>query len=128
MTQSIECDLCPLCGEDRNHPSQHNSHACNRTGYDHVGTSTPILPAYYTVIVPYVAPEFQTEWHPTENTGPFAILSRGAFKSEASAIAWARAHLNGTPYSLKAFVNYTEVEKDPKTIARANELIQNARA
>jgi hypothetical protein len=25
-------DLCPLCGEDREHPSQHGRHACNRQG------------------------------------------------------------------------------------------------
>lgn len=32
-------DPCPLCGENRSHPTQHGRHACNRRG-----ESTPPLP------------------------------------------------------------------------------------
>jgi len=56
---------------------------------------------YWTVIIPFVPSEFATEWHPTESTGQFAVLSRGAFYTEADAIRWAREHLRGTPYSLR---------------------------
>jgi hypothetical protein len=59
------------------------------------------MAAYWTVIVPSVPPEFATEWHPTERGGVFDPLNRGAFKTEADAIRWARERLNGTPYSLK---------------------------
>lgn len=53
---------------------------------------------YWTVIVPWIGPEYRTVWHPTDPT--FAPLTRGAFKTEAEAIEWGKAHLRGTPYSL----------------------------
>jgi hypothetical protein len=46
------------------------------------------MPIYFTVIIPYVATG-RTEWHPTEPTGPFSKLSRGAFPSKRKARAWA---------------------------------------
>jgi hypothetical protein len=55
---------------------------------------------YYSVLVPYVATG-ATKWHPTEATGPFSTLSRGAFDTRAEADAWARAHLNGKPYYVR---------------------------
>ncbi len=60
-----------------------------------------VLEAYYSVIVSAVPAEFATEWHPTERTGPFATLVRGAFATEADAIRWARERLNGTPYRIE---------------------------
>jgi hypothetical protein len=58
-------------------------------------------PRYFSVLVPYVEPEYSTEWHPTTSTGPFAVLTRGIFGTEGEAIKWARKHLEGTPYSIK---------------------------
>lgn len=59
--------------------------------------------SYVTVLVPFVSSPNQTKWHPTTSKGPFAVLSRGAFKTEEEAISWARSNLNGAPYSLKWF-------------------------
>lgn len=54
---------------------------------------------YFTVLVPWSATP--TEWHPTEDTGPFAVLTRGAFRNEDDARYWAITHLKGEPYSLR---------------------------
>lgn len=56
-------------------------------------------PGYWSVSIPYVH-GVPTEWHPTESTGPFATLSRGAFRSEGLAIVWAEDKLAGHPYTL----------------------------
>ena len=56
---------------------------------------------YYTIEIPYVDPRFATEWHPTTSEGPFSTLTRGNFKSQNAAIEWAKAKLNGTPYTVK---------------------------
>jgi hypothetical protein len=53
----------------------------------------------YTVIIPYS--ETPTPWHPTDRTGPFAVLSRGAFAYPHQAHAWAHARLEGQPYTLR---------------------------
>lgn len=63
-----------------------------------------LLPDYWTVLVPYVSPKFQTQWHPLCKAGPFAVLSRGAFATEDLAIAWAQKNLNGTPYTIKSII------------------------
>jgi hypothetical protein len=55
----------------------------------------------FTVIVPFVPSEFRTQWHPTEDVGPFSTLQRGAFTSISDAIVWAQQNLNGTPYSVR---------------------------
>ena len=57
----------------------------------------------FTIVVPYVHHAFRTQWHPTQSDGPFAVLCRGAFATEAEAIEWARVNLNGTPYSVKRY-------------------------
>ena len=71
---------------------------------DAATTSAETVSSYFTILVPWVAPEFRTEWHPTEKTGPFAVLSRGAFKTEDEAVRWGRAKLGGNPYSVKEVV------------------------
>lgn len=58
------------------------------------------LPRYYTVRIPYVAPERATEWHPTEPTGPWSMLTRGTYNTIEAARAWADAKLGGTPYTV----------------------------
>jgi hypothetical protein len=55
---------------------------------------------YFTLSVPWVPAPLATEWHPTESAGPFATLTRGSFATFAEAVAWARAHLAGAPYSV----------------------------
>lgn len=32
VPRGTDRDLCPMCGEDRNHPSQHGGHSCTRVG------------------------------------------------------------------------------------------------
>jgi hypothetical protein len=59
---------------------------------------------YWTVLVPY-SEERRTKWHPTERFGPFAVLSRGAFPTPEEAHAWAKAHLEGQPYTLREIDN-----------------------
>ena len=55
---------------------------------------------YFTILVPFVGRKHRTEWHPTDDTGPFSTLTRGNFKSIDDAIAWGQAKLNGTPYTI----------------------------
>jgi hypothetical protein len=56
---------------------------------------------YYTVVIPWVEPKKATSWHPTEKKGPFSKLTRGSFKTEKEAHAWAKKHLRGNPYEVK---------------------------
>jgi hypothetical protein len=61
------------------------------------------LESYYSLSVPWEPnPAKRTAWHPTESTGPFKTLSRGAFKTVAEAHAWARKHLGaGAHYTIR---------------------------
>lgn len=59
--------------------------------------------AYWTVLIPWT-PTGRTEWHPDSPTGPFAVLTRGAFPTARAAHAWAAAHLGGAPYRLRRIV------------------------
>lgn len=56
---------------------------------------------YFSCVVPYCASAL-TEWH-GDPEGSFSTLTRGAFKTEADAVAWARANLNGAPYSIRRY-------------------------
>ena len=58
--------------------------------------------SYYTVRIPFS--NKPTQWHPTTSSGPFSVLTRGAFKSVKEAEAWADKHLKGQPYSVKKIV------------------------
>lgn len=54
---------------------------------------------YYTVVIPYsYTPSL---WHPTEKTGRFSTLSRGAFDTIQAAIEWADSRLNNQPYTIE---------------------------
>ena len=57
------------------------------------------LTPYFTVRIPHVEAG-ATQWHPTTSTGPFSVLSRGAFKTAKQARAWADKHLNKRPYGV----------------------------
>ncbi len=59
------------------------------------------LDPYFTVVIPWS--DSPTSWHPTQKTGPFATLTRGAFATEEQAHEWARAHLSSQPYTLRRF-------------------------
>ncbi len=58
------------------------------------------MAGYYTIRIPWVPRQHQTEWHPTCETGAFSALTRGSFRCPSDAIDWARGHLGGTPYEL----------------------------
>lgn len=61
---------------------------------------------YWTVVIPYS--EYPTKWHPTDRSGPFSVLTRGAFGTETEAHAWAKKHLEGQPY---------RVDEQPEDVA-----------
>ena len=54
--------------------------------------------AYYTVRIPYA--EYGTKWHPTDESGPYSVLTRGTFATTELAHDWARANIDGYPYSV----------------------------
>lgn len=54
---------------------------------------------YYTILIPWS--DTPTEWHPTDKTGPFSVLSRGAFRTEDKAHGWATKHLAGNTYTIR---------------------------
>lgn len=56
---------------------------------------------YWTVVIPYSTRP--TKWHPTERTGPFSTLTRGAFPSPEQAEAWAQKNLGGQPYRVERY-------------------------
>lgn len=57
---------------------------------------------YHNILIPFEPdPRKRTIWHPVTDSGPFAVLSRGAFDSETEAHEWAAKHLNGTAYTVR---------------------------
>lgn len=58
---------------------------------------------YFTVVIPFEKdPHKRTVWHPTDMTGPFAVLTRGAFTLARNAHAWALTHLgHNATYTVK---------------------------
>lgn len=50
---------------------------------------------YFSVRIPWS--DAPTVWHPTEKEGPFAVLTRGMFKTAEDAHTWAREHLGHNP-------------------------------
>lgn len=68
----------------------------------------PELRAYYGVLVPWVPAEFQTEYHNPDTQGSWAFkpICRGSLHNTmASAITWARTHLQGTPYEVRLYAD-----------------------
>ena len=61
---------------------------------------------YYTVIIPWS--DTPTLWHPTDRTGAFAALSRGAFRTLPEAETWADNALEGQPYTVRHTEGVTE--------------------
>lgn len=71
---------------------------------------------YYTLRIPFAPFKFATQWHPTESTGPFKVLTRGAFKTIELAMDWGKANLNGTPYNVIE-VDMSEVDDGRREIS-----------
>lgn len=84
------------------YPYRQTCHECGNVMV--VGANDDMWPqlfdsVYITVVIPWS--DKPTKWHPTEKEGPFSVLIRGAFRTEREAHAWARANLEGQPYSLR---------------------------
>lgn len=62
---------------------------------------------YHSVLIPFS--DCPTRWHPTESTGPFKVLSRGAFATREDAHAWAGNNLANQPYEVKEYPTDTDV-------------------
>lgn len=60
---------------------------------------------YFTVVIPHTL-QHRTEWHPTEDHGPFKVLTRGAFDTHEEAMMWARTHLGPTEWSIVRDASY----------------------
>jgi len=67
----------------------------------------PRMYHYFTIILTKPR-RGATKWHPHEKTGPFSTISRGKFRTERAAHAWARKHIPGTHYRLKRFQGVLE--------------------
>lgn len=55
--------------------------------------------SYFTVVLKFTS-DSPTRWHPTQSVGPFSVLSRGSFRSEDMAHAWAEKHVPGHSYEV----------------------------
>lgn len=56
---------------------------------------------YYTIVLAYEP--HGSPWHPIESTGPFAVVSRGSFRTEEEAHAWALLQIPGYHYVVRSF-------------------------
>lgn len=57
---------------------------------------------YFTVEIPWEPDASKrTSWHPYQATGPFSVLTRGAFALAGEADQWARQNLGQTSYTIK---------------------------
>lgn len=84
----------------REHPQAYN-HYVGEEIVQVVGVSDN-LAAYWTVIVHFTPETARDSWCPHESTGPFATISRGAFRTEEAASAWVDSHLpKGAKYEIK---------------------------
>lgn len=71
-------------------------------------------PDYYTIAIPFTA-QHATEWHPTTDSGPFAVLTRGAFHTLSEARAWGIKYLNKlapTAWTIRSVTFDHEAESD----------------
>ncbi len=48
---------------------------------------------YWTVEIPYQAEHTSNPWMPTNSSGPFSVLTRGAFLTNKEAVDWAELNL-----------------------------------
>jgi len=61
------------------------------------------VPAYYTVLIPWVPRPYATQWHCTDEDGPwaYATLTSRSFKEYGNAMVWAMQNLAGNPYTIR---------------------------
>ncbi len=90
------------------------------------------MTVHYTVHIPWS--ETPTKWHPTEHSGPFSVLQRGAFATRALAEEWAREKLGDTLYYVRRIdpmadeAIEAEFEKHTgKTVAQSREELRLAK-
>ena len=62
---------------------------------------------YFTVVLTYAPPgPTRTIWHPNMETGPFSVLTRGAFRTATAAHRWASEKgILGSTYSVRRKAN-----------------------
>lgn len=53
------------------------------------------MQGYFTIVLSHVHPMQATIWHPTDDAGPFATLTRGAFATELEALQWIDKNVPG---------------------------------
>jgi hypothetical protein len=68
---------------------------------------------YYTVLIPWS--DKPSKWHPTDKVGPFAVLSRGAFRCTSEVEEWATEHLEGQPFEIKRIAGVAGIDPTVKT-------------
>ena len=79
------------------------------------------MSAYYTLVLPWAPAAVRSPWHPTERTGPFSTLTRGAFATRREALQWAKRNLGRAPFTIRALEGgardpgYTKREFDAET-------------
>lgn len=74
--------------------------ACSTIGkvYNYIAWAEQV---YYTVAIPWEwNASKRTQWHPTESTGPFSVVIRGAFDTREQALTWAKANLPSSFYEI----------------------------
>lgn len=79
---------------------------------------------YFSVLVPWS--DAPTKWHPTSKSGPFSVLTRGAFSTEDAAHAWAKNNLEGHPYEVRLNDGGDVMFKPDNTIAEVLQIIEAA--
>jgi hypothetical protein len=67
---------------------------------------------YYTVLIPWS--DTPTKWHPTDKDGPFAVLTRGAFRCTSEAEEWAKEALEGQPFTVKRIAGVPGIDPTVK--------------
>lgn len=62
----------------------------------------------FTIHLSYpVNHKHHTKWHPTENVGPFAVLTRGNFRTELEAHNWAQFNgIHSDTYTVKLIAGF----------------------
>jgi hypothetical protein len=90
------------------------------------------MTVYYTVHIPWS--DKPTKWHPTEHSGPFSVLQRGAFATRELAETWARKELGDTVFYVRRIdpmadaAIEAEFEKHTgKTVAQSREELRLAK-
>ena len=85
------------------------------------------LTPYFTVQIPFTE-KGATQWHPTDHSGPFSVLQRGAFKSRDEAEQWAREKLGDTVFNVLHIDPMADSEIQREFSAHTGRSVEQARA